>query len=89
MKLALRNVRVDQTTRFYRTGSVLGGTIKSGCLGVDVDIEVDSDEPAQRIVELIHVAKASCFTHGAVADPVTVETSLRLNGQPLEAEAVT
>jgi hypothetical protein len=87
MKLALKNVRVDQTTRFYREGSVLGGTIKSGSLGVAVDVDVESDEPAERIAELIRVAKASCFTHGAIIEPVTVETHLRLNGQPLEAGA--
>jgi hypothetical protein len=89
MKLAIKNVRLDQTTRFYRTGSVLAGTIKSGSLGLVVNIDVESDEPAERIAELIRVAKASCFTHGAVADPVTVETSLQLNGRPLETEATT
>ena len=89
MKLALKNVRVDQTTRFYREGSVLGGTIKSGSLGVAVDIDVESDEPAERIAELVRVAKASCFTHGAIVEPVTVETRLRLNGQPLETGAAT
>jgi hypothetical protein len=83
MKLHLRNVRVDQTTRFYRTGSVLGGTIKSGSLGVEVTIDVDADEPAERVAELIRVAKASCFTHGAIADAVAVEATARLNGAPL------
>ena len=87
MKLALKNVRVDQTIRFYRDGSILGGTIKSGSLGVEVAIDVESDEPAERIAELVRVAKASCFTHGTIAEPVTVETHLRLNGQPLEAGA--
>ena len=87
MKLALKNVRVDQTIRFYREGSVLGGTIKSGSLGVAVDIDVESDEPAERIAELVRVAKASCFTHGTIAEPVTIETRLRLNGQPLETGA--
>ncbi len=87
MKLTLRSVRLDQTTRFYRTGSILGGTIKSGSLGVDVNIDVHSDEPAERVAELIRIAKKSCFTHGAVADPVTIETHLRLNGQPLAAGA--
>lgn len=87
MKLAIRNVRLDQTVRFYRAGSILGGTIKSGSLGLDVNIDVDSDEPAERIADLIRVAKASCFTHGTIAEPVTIETSLRLNGQPLEAGA--
>jgi hypothetical protein len=87
MKLALKNVRVDQTIRFFREGSVLGGTIKSGSLGVEVAIDVESDEPADRITELIRVAKASCFTHGTIAEPVTIETRLRLNGQPLEGGA--
>jgi hypothetical protein len=87
MKLALTNVRVDQLTRFYREGSVLGGTIKSGSLGVEVAIDVESDEPPERIAELVRVARASCFTHGTVAEPVTVETRLRLNGQPLESGA--
>lgn len=83
MKLALGKVRVDQTTRFFRKGSVLGGTIKSGSLGVNVNIDVESDEPAERIADLIRVAKASCFTHGTVAEPVVVETTLRLNGRQL------
>ena len=86
MKLALKNVRVDQTTRFYREGSILGGTIKSGSLGVAVAIDVESDEPAERIAELVRVAKASCFTHGTIAESVTIETHLRLNGQPLASK---
>jgi hypothetical protein len=84
MKLALENVRVDQTTRFYRQGSMLAGSIKSGSLGVEVTVDVDSDEPPERIAELVRVARQSCFTHGALVEPVTVETSLRLNGRPLE-----
>ena len=84
MKLELKNVRLDQTTRFYRAGSVLAGTIKSGSLGLEVSIDVESDEPTERIAELIRVAKASCFTHGAIAEPVSVEARVRLNGEPLE-----
>jgi hypothetical protein len=87
MKLELKDVRVDQLTRFYREGSVLGGTIQSGSLGVEVAIDVESDEPPARIAELVRVAKASCFTHGALAAPVRVETALRLNGEPLESGA--
>jgi organic hydroperoxide reductase OsmC/OhrA len=86
LKLQLRHVRVDQVTRFYRQGSVLDGTIKSGSLGVEVAIDVDSDELPERIAELVRVAKASCFTHGALAGPVAVETSVRLNGLLLRPE---
>ena len=31
--------------------------------------------------ELVRVAKESCFTHSALAQPVPVETTLSLNGQ--------
>jgi organic hydroperoxide reductase OsmC/OhrA len=85
MKLVLRDARVDQTTRFYRQGSILGGTIKSGGLGVEVRIDIDSDEPAERVARLVAVARDSCFTHGALAEPVAVETEVRLNGQALAA----
>ena len=87
MKLELGKVRVDQLIRFYREGSVLAGTVKSGSLGVEVAVDVESSEPAERIAELIRVAKASCFTHGTIAEPIEIKTSVRLNGQPLEAQA--
>ena len=51
-----------------------------------VAIDVESDEPAERIAELVRVAKASCFTHGTIAESVTIETHLRLNGQPLASK---
>ncbi len=88
MKLKLKGVHVDQLTRFYRQGSVLAETIKSGCLGVELAIDVDSDEPAERISQLVRLAKASCFTHGTVAEPVAIETHVRLNSQSIETEAV-
>lgn len=84
MKLTLRDVHVDQTVRFYRDGSVLGGTIKSGSMGIDVVVDIASDEPKERIAALIRVARASCFTHGAIASPVSIDTSARLNGKPLD-----
>ncbi|MGH9088437.1 MAG: hypothetical protein ACRDYZ_10055 [Acidimicrobiales bacterium] len=87
MKLSLTDVQVDQTLRFYRQGSVLGGTIKSGSMGIDVAVDIASDEPKERIAELIRVARASCFTHGSMAEPVMIETSARLNGKPLKVRA--
>ena len=84
MKIELKRVHVDQVIRFFRKGSILGGTIQSGSLGIEVEVDVESDESKDKIAHLVHVARESCFTHGALADPVPVETILRLNGQPLE-----
>lgn len=84
MKLELKQVHVDQVMRFFRKGSILGGTIQSGSLGIEVHVDVESDEPREKIARLVRVAQESCFTHGAIANPVPVETNVRLNGQPLE-----
>ena len=84
MKLELKQVHIDQVMRFFRKGSILGGTIQSGSLGLEVRVDVESDEPRDKIARLVRVAEESCFTHGALANPVPVETTVRLNGQPLE-----
>ena len=84
MKLELKQVHIDQVMRFFRKGSILGGTIQSGSLGLEVRVDVESDEPRDTIARLVRVAQESCFTHGAIANPVPVETDVRLNGQPLE-----
>lgn len=84
MKVELKQVRVDQVIRFFRKGSILGGTIQSGSLGIEVLVDVESDEPKDRIAHLVRVAQESCFTHGAITNPVPVEMDVRLNGQPLE-----
>ncbi len=84
MKLELKQVHIDQVMRFFRKGSILGGTIHSGSLGIEVRVDVESDEPRDKIARLVRVAQESCFTHGAIAHPVPVETDVRLNGQPLE-----
>ena len=84
MRVELKQVHLDQVIRFFRKGSLLGGTIQSGCLGIEVQVDVESDEPPDKIARLVRVAQESCFTHGAIANPVPVETNVRLNGQPLE-----
>ena len=84
MKVELKQVHIDQVMRFFRKGSILGGTIQSGSLGIEVQVDVESDEPRDKIARLVRVAQESCFTHGAIANPVPVEMDVRLNRQPLE-----
>ena len=85
LKLELQDVRIDQRLDIYRTGSIRGGTIKSGARALSLEIDIVSDEPPERIVELVRVARESCFTHGALAEVVPVSASLSLNGRSLPA----
>jgi hypothetical protein len=84
MKIELKQVHVDQVIRFFRKGSILGGTIQSGSHGIEVQVDVESDESTDKIARLVRIAQESCFTHGALANPVPMETTVRLNGERLE-----
>jgi hypothetical protein len=84
-RISFKSARIDQTSTFTRRGSILGGTISSGASGFEVHIEIDSDEPPDRIEHLVRLARESCFTHGALRDPVNVVTSIRLNGRDLSS----
>jgi hypothetical protein len=84
LKIELRQVHVDQVIRFFRKGSILRGTIQSGSHGIEVQVDVESEAPPETIARLVRIAQESCFTHGALAVPVPVETTVRLNGQALE-----
>jgi hypothetical protein len=77
---------LEQTLHVTRQGSVLQGSISAGCSGVDVRIEIDSDESPDRVRHLVRLTQESCFTHGALARPVPVTASIILNGAPVSLE---
>ena len=83
LKIDARSVKVRVSARFRRAGSIVAGTVNAGCDGVTLQVEMDSDESPERIAELIRVAERSCYTAGALREPVPVELGAVINGQPL------
>lgn len=82
-KLKIKNIRVEQTIRFFREGSALAGTLRAGCLGLETRVEIESDEPEEKIRQMMQMGERSCFTLGSLTGTVPVETHLKLNGRPL------
>jgi uncharacterized OsmC-like protein len=83
-KLKIRNMTLRQETRFAMEGSALKGTLTGRGLLVDTVVEIDSDEPPERIAELVRIGRQSCFVHQSVEHPVPTQTSILLNGRPLD-----
>jgi hypothetical protein len=84
MKLPIRNVRVKVSAQYHRAGSILAGTATAGCDRIRTDVQLESDEPEDRIADLIRVAENSCYTIGALRDPVPTELGVELNGRQLQ-----
>ena len=82
-KLNLQSIRLKQITRFFMKGSALQGTLTGGSLGLETQIEIESDEPPEKIRHLIRMGEQTCFTLQSLVHPVPTQTSVTLNGEPL------
>jgi hypothetical protein len=87
LKIRVQKARVHVAMRNKQEGSVLQGTVQAGCLGVETRLELESDEPPERVATLVRTAERGCYTMQALLAPVEVATSVTLNGSPLEARA--
>jgi uncharacterized OsmC-like protein len=85
-KLALRDERVRVTARFREDGSVLAGSKEGRCEGFDIQLSIESDEPAEEIAELIRLSHRMCFTEDALSGEVKLTTRHLLNGRSIEVE---
>jgi len=83
MKISVNKARVHVTMRNKQEGSVLQGTVKASCLGIDTRVELESEDPAERVAALVRNAERGCFTMQALLEPVRFTTAFSLNGLPL------
>jgi hypothetical protein len=77
-----KNVRITVTARYHREGSILAGNAQTRCDSIRTELSLDSDEPPERIAQLIKMAEATCFTIAALRNPAPVELDATVNGQP-------
>ena len=74
--------------QFREGGSVLGGTQRGTSDGFSIEFSLESDEPEQKIAELIQLAHRMCFTEYALAHAVPLTYRHRLNGKPLQVDSL-
>jgi hypothetical protein len=83
MKTPIQKARVHVTMRNKTEGSVLQGTVQASCLGIEARVELESDQPAERVAAVVRNAEHGCFTMQALLAPVDLTSSIILNGTPL------
>ena len=81
-----KKVRIKVTARYYREGSVLAGNATTVCDSIKTELALDSDEPPERVAQLVKMAEATCFTLTALRNPAPVELEATVNGQPFNPE---
>ena len=81
-----KNVRIKVTARYYREGSILAGNAQTRCDSIKTELSLDSDEPPERVAQLIKMAEATCFTIAALRNPTPVELDATVNDRPFNPE---
>lgn len=88
MKVDIKSARIVVRSRFRTEGSVLKETIKGSAQGFEIDIEVESDDPPERVAAVVRNAEAGCFVMQAIKNPTEVRKIVRLNGEALDVDAL-
>ncbi len=84
MKLKIRKSRCHVEFDYVLGGSVLQGTVNTTWKSVTTNLEIDSDEPMDRIVALVRNAKGGCFAENLVVQQVPLHGSVTLRGETVE-----
>ena len=87
MKVTLKDPKVTVRSGFRTDGSVLKGTVKASTVDFEVEFDVESDDPPDRVAACIRAAEAGCFVMQAVTQPTEVTRTVRLNGETLDIGA--
>jgi hypothetical protein len=80
----LKSIKIRVRASWHSHGSVLAGTIESACNGVEVEVDVMSDESPALVAALIQNARGGCYAEAALTQAVKVDARARLNGDDLE-----
>jgi organic hydroperoxide reductase OsmC/OhrA len=86
LKIEFRNAHIRVHGLYSREGSVLAGDIEAFADSINTELTLDSDEPPERVQQLIKLAESSCFTIAALRKPTPVELSVTLNGEKFELD---
>ena len=81
MKLKFKQASCRVEMDYFLRGSVLKGTVESGCTETRVLLRVDTDEENhERVNMLIRNAKRGCFAESLITGSVPLKSQVEVNG---------
>jgi len=82
-KIEFKKAKISQIARYFREGSALAGTMAGGPDSLETQIDIESDEPPERVRELVKLAEQTCYALQTLIGTMPVQSTATLNGQPI------
>ena len=79
----ITRVRAHVDVQIARRGSVLAGTVVAGVPRVVTRYEIESPASPEAVANAVRQARAGCFVHAALIEPVTFDDTTLHNGKAL------
>lgn len=89
MKIEIKSASCRVEMDYYMKGSVLKGTVESGCTESRTLFRIESDAPPEKIALLIRNAKQGCYAERMIETAVPLKSEIELNGAPLALGGIT
>ena len=86
MHTPIDRARVFVTAKFKSEGSVLAETVRAAGLGFATRLEIESRAPAEKVAAVVRNAENGCYVLQTILNPVPVERSFTLNGDPFDPQ---
>ena len=83
-KIQVDSLKLEQRIKFQTnlgTMRELGHTTEGECQHVETHVLIESDEPAERILDLLQEAEGACMAHHALRNPIPWSTRLIHNSK--------
>ncbi len=87
LRIPLERAVVRVRGHFWREGSALASTLRAGCDGFELDLELESSAPPAEVARLVALARSACYVEQTLTAAVPVRATATLNGRPLELPA--
>jgi len=86
MKTKINKTRVFVKAKFKSEGSVLAETVQASGLGFETRLELESEEPPERVAAVVRNAENGCYVLQTILHPVPVQREFTLNGAAFDPE---
>ena len=86
MKTSVNKARVFVKAKFKSKSSVLAETVQARGLGFETRLELESEEPKEKIAAVVRNAENGCYVLQSILNPVPVERQFTLNGAAFDPE---
>ncbi len=88
LKVPLNGVTMKGRWGMHTEGSALQGTLQTNPIGLDIEMQLDSDAPPEDLARVVRTAERACHSTQAVRQAVPTQIQVEVKGIPLEQSLI-